>query len=94
MFVHIIFFALFLKNSKTRYKLIKTIKQLWIPLEQQPNKFIEDFPITNHIMHFPTENHEKTRGAIMVIGATATHLCNYFWGILLEYSQIFFKKSL
>jgi hypothetical protein len=48
-------------NTKTRYNLIKTIKQFYIPMEQQPSKFIEDFPNTNHIMHFPTKNRERTR---------------------------------
>jgi len=35
----------------------------------------------------------KKRGAVMLIEATATHLGNYFWGILLEYSQKVFKKN-
>jgi hypothetical protein len=34
----------------------------------------------------------KKRGVVMLIGAIATQLGNYFWGILLEYFQKVFKK--
>jgi len=43
LFVHVPYLRI---NTKTRYNSIKTIKQFWIPLEQQPSKSIKDFPNT------------------------------------------------